>query len=1439
MPFKHFFINQKKQIMQPLYLQVLVVVLAFTLMVVLSYYFMSNIEHDHMIYNVNQEIAYTQAMINSDLMEPETLIGSVAETIRDMLINNEPLEVVEKFITGLRRYISSDERLLSSSSNIYGYFDVFGGLISDGSGFEMPEGYIPEERPWYKAAVEAEGKIGVTGLYLSASLGDDVMTFARRIFDEKGNPIGIICLDMTLDRIKKYAIETYVRRGGYGILFDSDRNILAHPDPNYVGRTLSDINNGAAMEREIVERSELVEFKTTNYQGEPSVVFAKQLDNGWYLAIMTYSNEYYYMISRIARILIALGVILTIIVIVILSRIVADRNKSDERIRAILNFMPLSANIWNSKYELIDCNDETLRLFNVSDKDEFFDNFKKLSPQYQPDGSLSKDKSFEIIKEAFEKGNARVEWVHQNLKEEAIPCDITLIRIKLHNEYFVATYMQDLRELKAASAKMREADERTQIMLDSMPMGADFWSKDGDLLDCNQESLRLFGLSSKQEYIEKFYALSPEYQPCGRLSADMVKECFDKAYIDGKYRFEWEHQSITGEPIPCEITLVSVNHRGNDIIAGYIQDLRELRAAIAKMREADERTQIIFNTAPIGCLMFDKDFKILDCNDEIVNLFEIPDKKIYGRRFFDLSPEYQPNGRKSKEMVAENNEKVFREGYDRFEWMHQTLSGKPIPCEIIQVRVKYKDDYAIASYIIDLREQKILLNKLNKEYDGAREMVYWYESILDTIPFPISVTDTDLNWTFINKASETSIGKTRDEIIGLKCTNWGHPICDTENCSICRLKQGVKTTFFAHDSITFQVDAEVLTNLKGEATGYVKLLQDITELEQTTKRQAEAEAASLAKSTFLARVSHEVRTPMNAILGITEIQLQKDGLPQDLKEAFSTIYNSGYLLLGIINDILDLSKIEAGKLELSPVNYDVASLINDTVHLNVMRFDSKPIEFALYVDENVPSTLFGDDLRIKQILNNLLSNAFKYTDSGTISFAVQAEKSAHEKQMTLIFKVSDTGKGLSKEQIDRLFEEYTRFNNEANRTTIGTGLGMTITRYLVDMMNGEVLVESELDKGSIFTVRLPQLKVDEGVLGRDLADNLQTFRIDRVSSLKKAPQIVREYMPYGSVLIVDDVETNLYVAKGLMSPYGLAIETASSGFEAVEKIKRKSSYDIIFMDHFMPKMDGMEAVKIIRSLGYDRTIIALTANALAGQAEIFLANGFDGFISKPVDIRQLNSTLNKYIREQYPDSVVEEARQAKKIMAKVSAQQTVLTPELAGIFTRDAEKAVKVLEAILDKQNIYGDENIQTYIINVHAMKSALANIGERELSDFARRLEQAGREKDIALMTEETLAFLNALRSIIGKIKPKDEAEEGEIVDISAEDTKQFREKLMQIKTACEEYNKKTAKDILAELRQKKLPYSLKEALDTISEHLLHSEFENAAEVASALLKD
>ena len=324
-------------------------------------------------------------------------------------------------------------------------------------------------------------------------------------------------------------------------------------------------------------------------------------------------------------------------------------------------------------------------------------------------------------------------------------------------------------------------------------------------------------------------------------------------------------------------------------------------------------------------------------------------------------------------------------------------------------------------------------------------------------------------------------------------------------------------------------------------------------------------------------------------------------------------------------------------------------------------------------------------------------------------------------------------------------------------------------------------------------------------------------------------QVTRDPMPYGSVLIVDDVETNIYVAKGLMTPYGLKIDSADSGFSAIEKIKNGNVYDIVFMDHMMPQMDGIETTQKIRAMGYAHPIVALTANAVTGQAEIFLGNGFNDFISKPIDVRQLNTVLNKLIRDKKPHDVVENARrqaeeQKKNASAPEKEHAQAIDPHFAEIFCRDAKKSIAVLDEIISKGGEYSEEDLRTYVIHVHGMKSALANIGNMSLSAVALKLEQSGRDGHRDVIESQSPAFLSSLRSFMEQIEP---VEEKATVDTADEDREHLFKMLQSVIESCNEFDETSADKVISELRKQSWSQQTSELLGRIAAHLLHSDFD------------
>jgi CheY-like chemotaxis protein len=374
---------------------------------------------------------------------------------------------------------------------------------------------------------------------------------------------------------------------------------------------------------------------------------------------------------------------------------------------------------------------------------------------------------------------------------------------------------------------------------------------------------------------------------------------------------------------------------------------------------------------------------------------------------------------------------------------------------------------------------------------------------------------------------------------------------------------------------------------------------------------------------------------MNVIVGFTDLLLEEDNVLGDIKETIKKINMAGNTLIGLINDVLDISKIEADKLELMPVQYDVPSSINDIITLNMIRIADKPITFELDINENLPCSLYGDDLRIKQILNNLFSNAFKYTQKGTITWGIDCSREGDN--VWIDFYIKDTGIGIRSEDVAKLFTDYNQVDTRANRKIEGTGLGLSITQKLVKMMDGEITVESEYGKGTTFRVRIRQGFVTDTPIGKETVKNLSAFRY---SDKKKLVQekLVRPNLSYARVLLVDDLPTNLDVAAGMLRKYKMQVDCVTSGQDAIDHISAgEPHYDAIFMDHMMPELDGIQTTIVIRTLGTEYAqkipIIALTANAVAGNEQMFLENGFNAFLPKPFNAMLLDSIVQRWVRD--------------------------------------------------------------------------------------------------------------------------------------------------------------------------------------------------------------
>ncbi|MCR4908817.1 MAG: EAL domain-containing protein [Lachnospiraceae bacterium] len=541
-----------------------------------------------------------------------------------------------------------------------------------------------------------------------------------------------------------------------------------------------------------------------------------------------------------------------------------------------------------------------------------------------------------------------------------------------------------------------------------------------------------------------------------------------------------------------------------------------------------------------------------------------------------------------------------------------------------------------------------------------------------------------------------------------------------------------------------------------------------TELARMEEQRALA--ANEAKSNFLANMSHEIRTPINAVLGMDEMIL-RECKDEKILEYAQNIAGAGRTLLSIINDILDFSKIEAGSMEIVNGEYELSSVLNDVYNMIQIKAQQKELKFNLQIDEQLPNKLFGDEMRLRQILVNILNNAVKYTAHGSVSLRIDGRLKQSD-LIELVASISDTGIGIKEEDLDKLFDKFRRLDLEQNRSEEGSGLGLAITHNLLELMHGDISVQSVYGEGSTFTVTVPQHIVNSEPIG-DFRKRFLTYS----KNLLKYHETFRA--PAGIILVVDDTPMNHTVVIELLKQTGLKIDSAKDGRECLE-MQRKKKYDIIFLDYRMPGMNGIETLSAMRadeeSLNLDTPVVALTANAVSGARENFIRNGFTDYLTKPIDGNHLETMLIKYL----PKDKVE--------VLKTEKPENEI-PVIPGLDTRAGIKrcgsedgymnVLKVFYGSIDNDAInietaYRDENWEDYTTYVHSLKSTSRIIGAEELSRMAESLEAAGNDRDVEAIREGTGDLLEMYREfneVLGvffneKADNKPELPPGKLID-------------------------------------------------------------------------
>jgi len=1207
---------------------------------------------------------------------------------------------------------------------------------------------------------------------------------------------------------------------------------------------------------------------------------------------------------------------------------------ANKRALLMLHTSPLSTILWDKNLNVIAFNEAAVKLYGLTDETVFVDDFTtKCSPEYQPDGALSVDRAANMIKMAFSIGFVKFDWMHKYLRDDSLlPAEITLVRAQYSDEEVVISYSRDLREHN----KMMEDINQRDRMLTAVNQAAEtlLRTKDDENVVFNlKTSMELLGRANNFDRVQiwkNVYENGILYHECIHIWCSDVAKDTEELFKNVMFCFEKSPQ----------FAVILAN---NECISGPISGFSDEEQAVLNAQSNLKSLVII-------PLFLDDEFWGFFSADDCVTERKFSDDEISILRSVCL---VMVNTINRHELIAKRTQEAQARTIKKYEYASKM---KDALAEITKAPAISSGNIKVAAGFIVKAVYEVI---------NVSRVEFWHYSPDENALINMVAYDSATGFSYTGEFYDLNIRKEYAAML------W------TERLVVMNSIEDIKKVFNivreSNSTLKASLDAPILS--EGKLVGLIGIAQfestaypvdrmwtieeqnfassaaDLMALAisnyERQKAYDEAELANRAKSIFLAKMSHEIRTPMNAILGMTELALRED-MSETIKEHILTAKQAGANLLTLINDILDFSKIESGAMQIMPAEYSLSSLLNDVVSIiRIRAFDSQ-IRFAVNIDSNLPNALIGDELRIRQVIINILGNAVKFTEKGYVFFSISGEKTG-DNTILLSMRVEDSGRGIKKDDISKLFDDYFQLDESGNEIE-GTGLGLAISQNIMHAMNGEITVESEYGKGSIFTATFEQeIRINEriarvenpeqysvllyerryiysksisealnnlGVKNVSVSDENEFFRLlknnfsfifvslvlfeknkNTIAEMSGNSKILLlsefgESIPPGNwstlsipahaisiasilnnvtdaysynyseklaarftapdvnVLVVDDINTNLRVVKGLLLPYEMNVDLCSNGYDAIDAVKEKH-YDLIFMDHRMPGIDGVETTKRIRDLGEndsyfaDIPIVALTANAVSGMKEMFLSSGFNEFMSKPIDLNMLNMVLETFVPKEKRKAYIgkRESTLNNEVPLEIDGldvDKGILRTggtldyyyETLAIFHAEGKKHADDILMLLETNNM------PLYTTNVHALKSATANIGGGKISDMAYALEMAAINNDMEFIKANTNTFAETLKKLLENINNalviynSIDKQTGDYID-----SDNLKELLTHLKISLENYDIEGINQDVDKLRHSKLPDDIATAATQISQHTLVVEYDEAITIIDGIL--